>query len=68
MVTSPTSFSQAGVIPVLEKNIGEGGEAINKMLIDSNQRDIMVSLLQSISGVECHLPERRSEIIWFKCK
>ena len=58
VVTSPTSFSQAGVIPVLEKNIGEGGEAINK-IVDryQEQRDIMVSLLQSISGVECHLPE-----------
>ena len=58
VVTSPTSFSQAGVIPVLEKNIGEGGEAINK-IVDryQQQRDIMVSLLQSISGVECHLPE-----------
>ena len=51
VVTSPTSFSQAGVIPVLEKNIGEGGEAINK-IVDryQQQRDIMVSLLQSIPG------------------
>ena len=56
MVTSPTSFSQAGVIPVLEKNIGEGGE-INKIVDRYQQQRYYGSLLQSISGVECHLPE-----------
>ena len=57
-VTSPTSFSQAGVIPVLEKNIGEGDETIKKIVERyQKQRDIMVQLLRSISGVDCHLPD-----------
>ena len=57
-VTSPTSFSQAGVIPVLEKNIGEGDETTNKIVERyQKQRDIMVKLLRSISGVDCHLPD-----------
>ena len=57
-VTSPTSFSQAGVIPVLEKNIGEGDEIIKKIVERyQKQRDIMVQLLRSIPGVDCHLPD-----------
>jgi len=57
-VTSPTSFSQAGVIPVLEKSIGEGGEPINKIVERyQKQRDVMVNLLNSIPGVDCHFPE-----------
>ena len=57
-VTSPTSFSQDGVIPVLEQNIGEGDESINKIVKRyQKQRDVMVNLLRSISGVNCHIPE-----------
>ena len=57
-VTSPTSFAQAGAIAVLEKNIGEGDQPFCQ-IVDryQKQRDVMVKLLQSIPGVECHLPE-----------
>ena len=57
-VTAPSTFAQEGAIPVIEKNIGEGGMKIPK-IVDryERQRDLMVSLLKSIEGVECHLPE-----------
>ena len=56
-ISEPVSQNLLSRVKFL-KNNGEGGEAINK-IVDryQQQRDIMVSLLQSISGVECHLPE-----------
>ena len=57
-VTSPTTFAQIGVIPVIEQNIGEGNEKINIIVKRyEKQRDYMISFLKSIDGIDCHYPD-----------
>ena len=57
-VTSPTTFAQIGVIPVIEKNIGEGNKKINIIVKRyEKQRDYMISFLKSIDGIDCHYPD-----------
>ena len=57
-VTSPTTFAQIGVIPVIEQNIGEGNEKINIIVKRyEKQRDYMISYLKSIDGIDCHYPD-----------
>lgn len=58
LVTCPASFAQAGVIAALEDGLGEGDVPIPDMISGyQRKRDVMVSGLNAIAGVQCAKPQ-----------
>tara|TARA_B100001964_G_scaffold240136_1_gene309280 strand:- start:947 stop:1627 length:681 start_codon:yes stop_codon:yes gene_type:complete len=58
LVTCPASFTQAGAIAALEGSLAEGDVPIPELICSyQERRDVMVTALNSISGVQCAVPQ-----------